>query len=459
MITTLNNRNEAMLFTTTDEDAVYTVEFTGSTTADVRLFVKAGVTIDALTGLPLEDGLEGFKNPDNLALSPDGKVFIIEDQGALSENPLAPPTPGGAGGDVWSAVDADNDGVAESVARFVSLATLGAEPSGMIFDPLDPDSFLIVVQHPFSSVANLQGTNEPGQLGDAIIRVTATKTDKLESMTNVKRTSEGMSFSLPEGDTFDIEFSKTMEPNSWEVIGSFASDSFEDTDSQRTSGNGFYRAVRAVTQPQGPGDLGNLWCLGDSYTQCFGSYTWRRQLSQDLDAAGWEVDFVGTLVSPANCETGQTFDRDHNGISGITAEEVLTDRLSGWLNAVTPDTVLLLLGGNDFQRGASLTTIETRVNAIIDQIRNDNPNVVIYLANYGYNFKLPDSVTDDSTERSLTVVADKTTAQSPVYFVDHRIGWDKSIHIANDGLHPNKAGMQKMAETWLTAIESNHTAR
>ena len=66
---------------------------------------------------------------------------------------------------------------------------------------------------------------------------------------------------------------------------------------------------------------------------------------------------------PTNCETGQTFDRDHNGISGITAEEVLTGRLSGWLNAVTPDTVLLTLGANDFKRGASLTTIETRLNA------------------------------------------------------------------------------------------------
>ena len=142
---------------------------------------------------------------------------------------------------------------------------------------------------------------------------------------------------------------------------------------------------------------------------------------------------------------------------GITAQEILGNWLSGWLDAVTPDTVLLLLGGNDLRQGASLATVEIRLLSIIDQIRIDNPDVVIYLANYGYVFSVPDSNVDALSEMILTLAVNHTTAQSPIHFVDHRIGWEKAIHMDNDSDHPNEAGMKKMAENWLTAIESHHT--
>jgi len=95
------------------------------------------------------------------------------------------------------------------------------------------------------------------------------------------------------------------------------------------------------------GNLGNVWCLGDSWTDCWERKTWRRHLWQGLSVRGWTANFVGTLTTDSRCESGQAFDRDHNGIAGITARELLDLRLASWLAQLTPDTVLSLLGGND----------------------------------------------------------------------------------------------------------------
>jgi len=64
-----------------------------------------------------------FNDPDNLAVDAFGSVYIVED---------AQP------GDIWKAIDADRDGVAEAIGLFASLGVSGAEPSGLIFDPNDP---------------------------------------------------------------------------------------------------------------------------------------------------------------------------------------------------------------------------------------------------------------------------------------------------------------------------------
>ncbi len=214
----------------------------------------------------------------------------------------------------------------------------------------------------------------------------------------------------------------------------------------------FFRLVTHVS----PGDLGDVWCIGDSWTQCFRNFTWRRKLSQDLESERWEFDFVGTLVTPPSCEPGQTFDRDHNGISGITALEVLNERLAAWLPVVAPDTVLLLLGGNDFLRGATVSTTMTRLSAIIDQIRADNPDVIFYMGMYGYVGIRSDEDIDSLAEGMEAMATSKTTQESPIYCVDHRIGWDKAIHIIpGENLHPTEAGMHQLADNWLAAIKTH----
>lgn len=201
------------------------------------------------------------------------------------------------------------------------------------------------------------------------------------------------------------------------------------------------------------GNLGNLWCLGDSWTDCFEEVTWRRVLWQRLINEGWTVDFVGTHRDPASCESGQDYDRDHQGTSGVTAEETLheIDRL---LRSVAPDTVLLMLGGNDIDEGGSngLVVVD-RLSSIIDRIRSVNPRVVIHLGVYGYvDVSVTDGQLDGFAALASDLAAEKTSTMSPVWLVDHRLGWDKTTDLADDRFHPSPRGMTKIAENWLESI-------
>jgi hypothetical protein len=74
-------------------------------------------------------GVAGFDNPDNLALSPTGDLFVAEDN---------------APGDIW--VAATGPSVATEVVRFASLRDCGAEPTGIYFDR-NGRTLFVNVQH------------------------------------------------------------------------------------------------------------------------------------------------------------------------------------------------------------------------------------------------------------------------------------------------------------------------
>ena len=70
-----------------------------------------------------------------VSIDADGNIYIIEDQ------------PGGAA-DIWFAKDTNRDGIADSLGRWASLSTPGAEPTGLYFDKFDPNIAYLNVQHP-----------------------------------------------------------------------------------------------------------------------------------------------------------------------------------------------------------------------------------------------------------------------------------------------------------------------
>ena len=131
-IKTLNNKSQVLLVATTTNSKVFSIDLKR---LEVRLFASRD-TIDMATGLPV--GAE-FTSPDNLAIDAESNMYIIEDQdGGLQ--------------DTWYAVDKNNDGVAEAVGKWASLTTVGAEATGLYFDPFNPHLAYINVQHPDSGV-------------------------------------------------------------------------------------------------------------------------------------------------------------------------------------------------------------------------------------------------------------------------------------------------------------------
>ena len=96
---------------------------------NVSNYVKPGVNA------PVEDKVNkitGFAKVDNLAVTADGKLVMIEDN---------------IPSDIWVATEAhDHDGVAESIELFASLTDPEAEGTGIYFGK-DPNTLFVNVQH------------------------------------------------------------------------------------------------------------------------------------------------------------------------------------------------------------------------------------------------------------------------------------------------------------------------
>lgn len=147
----LGSGREVLYFTATSENAVYSVEMTGSLGAEVRLAAQEGVTPKNL-GFPSTSGV--LNSPDNLAQDALGNIYVIEDA----------PNGSSTGGDIWFLRDADDDGVAESLDHFLTIQVAGSEATGMIFNPAKPTQFVVAVQHPSSTDLGLV----PSGSGDAV---------------------------------------------------------------------------------------------------------------------------------------------------------------------------------------------------------------------------------------------------------------------------------------------------
>lgn len=131
-IKTLPDGKQWLFVATTTQHKVFAIDLTN---LNVKLFVSQN-TVDSATGTRVG---AAFQNPDNLAIDANNNVYIVEDQ------------PGGVG-DIWFAQDKDHDGVAETIGKWASLSTAGAESSGLYFDPFRPDVAYVNVQHPHSGV-------------------------------------------------------------------------------------------------------------------------------------------------------------------------------------------------------------------------------------------------------------------------------------------------------------------
>mgnify|MGYP001153488642 FL=1 len=131
-IKTLKTGTQQLYMATTTHHKVFSIDLSHNR---VKLFVSRD-TLDMASGKPVG---APFTSPDNLAIDADGNLYIVEDQEGGKQ-------------DTWFAKDGDNDGVAEAIGKWASLTTVGAEASGLYFDPFNPDLAYINVQHPTSKV-------------------------------------------------------------------------------------------------------------------------------------------------------------------------------------------------------------------------------------------------------------------------------------------------------------------
>tara|TARA_R100001143_G_C3360851_1_gene135474 strand:+ start:1603 stop:3246 length:1644 start_codon:yes stop_codon:yes gene_type:complete len=202
--------------------------------------------------------------------------------------------------------------------------------------------------------------------------------------------------------------------------------------------------------------------LGDSITNG-APYSYRFGLHNMLIDNALKFQNIGTQFRFTEGSSGQ-WDANHEGHDGAKTD-FIESNLPVWLQTYTADIVLIHLGTNDVttlaQSGGvpgQLTSGLNNVTSMINHLRNDNPNVKIYLA-----LILPIDVPslDRDTVNNMvsvwnsnlqSIANNNTTAASPIKIVDMNSGFNRFDLI--DGIHPTQATAFEMARRWFNAIIS-----
>ncbi len=186
--------------------------------------------------------------------------------------------------------------------------------------------------------------------------------------------------------------------------------------------------------------------------------SFRYELWKDLTENGWTFDFIGTKSDEASYPAfnAMNFDIDHEGRSGATSGEILNG-LNSWLSQTgSPDIVLFSSpGGNDILDGEDYNQTISNINAIIDALQTDNPNVIIIIEQLAQGRS--DFMTTEFTnafnqlnQDVLTIASDQTTTNSQVIAVDMFTGFNDT-HLA-DEVHYNEKGAEFIATRYYSIL-------
>lgn len=220
-----------------------------------------------------------------------------------------------------------------------------------------------------------------------------------------------------------------------------------------------------------------IMAVGDSITDdCVFNGAWRLYLQSRLETNGFPFTFVGRQISTPS---GGFIKTRHEGYCGsvLAAPGVLTSPVHGYpgpevylqkivrdaLTNLAPDLVLVLMGANDLGRGRNPWQVATNdMPALLDLIFSNAPNA---------NVLIDKTMTlQNATTGSLNYGAFATNV--PIYnaalqaMVNQRRAIGQNVFLADmfsavdfatmfnpDHLHPNAAGLQAIANEWLTRIQ------
>jgi lysophospholipase L1-like esterase len=209
----------------------------------------------------------------------------------------------------------------------------------------------------------------------------------------------------------------------------------------------------ALAGPTSAADPVRIMALGDSITGSPGC--WRALLWQKLQQTGYtNIDMVGTLPAQG---CGFTYDGDNEGHGGFLVTNVAAqNQLVGWLSSTHPDVVVMHFGTNDVWSNISTPQILAAYTTLVNQMRASNPRMKILVAQI---IPVAPTTCADCPARTTNLnaaipswAAGLTTAASPITVVDQWTGWVPSTD-TGDGVHPNDAGIVKMADRWYPAVK------
>jgi lysophospholipase L1-like esterase len=197
-----------------------------------------------------------------------------------------------------------------------------------------------------------------------------------------------------------------------------------------------------------PIDPVRLMAVGDSITEGGDYFTcYRPRLRDQLQAAGYAVEFVGTRTSAT--ASGPLA---HEGYSGKNTEWLLAN-VPAHFRAHPADIVLLHSGHNHTVEEQPVPGIVAATGQLIAAFRAANPRVTVLLAQVIPAGKLPKYAYLPELNAALAQLAARLdTPAQRVILVDQATGFDWRTDTVADHVHPNAAGAAKMAARWLAAL-------
>lgn len=208
--------------------------------------------------------------------------------------------------------------------------------------------------------------------------------------------------------------------------------------------------------------------VGDSISGGPGCY--KKYLDAKLKAAGvTDYDFVGEYTDDCggevrhgavSCTTTADYVKPTFTLSSAGCPAGERMGMSQLARKYLPDLVLLQLGVNDvWGGGQNVQTILANYTTLVEQARAHNPRVAVVVAQI-HKIKTVGGCTEpktpDPTARALVEAVPAwaqgaSTTSSPILTADL---WTNSLVAeADDCVHPNDAGAQRMADNWFTALE------
>lgn len=205
--------------------------------------------------------------------------------------------------------------------------------------------------------------------------------------------------------------------------------------------------------------------LGDSIT---GTTCGPQLLSKELiDKGHNNFTFVGTNLNNQPCNGAPNVQTEGHGgylVTDLVGNGQHASELSQWSAADKPDVVLMHFGTNDVWSNIAPATILDAYSTVLASLRGASPQVIVFVAQI---IALNPSGCADCEARVEALNAQipswasaKSTAASPIYVVDqHSVfvasSYQPSSMYTADGVHPNPAGGQLMADKWYAALTAN----
>ncbi len=186
--------------------------------------------------------------------------------------------------------------------------------------------------------------------------------------------------------------------------------------------------------------------------------SYRYELWKSLVDDGWDIDFIGSRCDGAAYpeHAGLSFDVNHEGRGGWTSGQI-REGIEGWLGQTGPPDVVLFSspGGNDALLALPFNDAATNINAIIDLLQANNPNVTILieqLAPARSDQVSPELSTyfNQLQQEVIEIAAQQTDSASEVIVVDMFTGFTDAL--LADEVHYNEAGGKFIADRYYEVL-------